>query len=117
MSEQRIGRSINWKGITRVASWILVIVVAIAIIAVIVRVTAPFRAEWREFQAWKYAQNIEVVSYEVKYGDSLWTIAKQYRADNQDIREMVRIILDQNGMANVELQPGQELLIPVKKSQ
>lgn len=56
-----------------------------------------------------------VVKYDkvvVCSGDTLWSIASQYIAENQDVREMIYDIRKLNSLSSAMLIPGQELLIP-----
>jgi Tfp pilus assembly protein FimV len=50
----------------------------------------------------------------VKYGDSLWTIARQYGDPNRDVREVVDAISKENGVEPGRLQPGETLRIPAE---
>ena len=55
----------------------------------------------------------EYIQVEVKYGDTLWDMAKVYMSDTQDIRRAVYTLRQLNGIAAHELRPGQIILIPV----
>ena len=48
----------------------------------------------------------------VQYGDSVWTLAKQYGDSRRDVRAVVAEILRANQVEAAALQPGQELVIP-----
>ncbi len=56
-------------------------------------------------------QYIEIT---VEPGDSLWTIAKTHMSDDMDPRKAVRIIMDENDMADCQVYVGQTLSIPVE---
>ncbi|MFF0826033.1 LysM peptidoglycan-binding domain-containing protein [Brevibacillus sp. NPDC003359] len=49
----------------------------------------------------------------VQSGDSLWTLAVRYKADQQmDIRDYIIEIKDANGLESNRIYPGQTLLLP-----
>jgi hypothetical protein len=48
----------------------------------------------------------------VAHGDTLWTIASEYKPDNQDIREYVYSIKKANHLLSSALQQGQTLILP-----
>jgi nucleoid-associated protein YgaU len=50
----------------------------------------------------------------VKYGDSLWTLAREYGDPRRDVRAIVAEIARANRIDPGELRPGQVLLIPAK---
>jgi hypothetical protein len=49
---------------------------------------------------------------EVRYGDSLWTIAREHGDPGRDIREIVWQIGQANEVDPGNLQPGDEIMIP-----
>ena len=49
---------------------------------------------------------------EVEYGDSLWTIAREYGDPRRDVRAVVAEIRRANGVDPGRLQPGRALVIP-----
>ena len=55
----------------------------------------------------------ETVSITVSAGDTLWSIASQHNAYNEDIREVVYRIRKQNELKSADIFIGQELEIPV----
>ena len=55
----------------------------------------------------------EYTTYTVGYGDTLWSIADEYKSDRTDVRKAIFVISDINGISAEELQPGMELTIPV----
>jgi nucleoid-associated protein YgaU len=48
----------------------------------------------------------------VEYGDSLWTIAREYGDPKRDVREVVAAIRRANGVDPGRLQPGATIAIP-----
>ena len=53
----------------------------------------------------------ETISYIVCKGDTLWTIAKEYKADDKDIRQYIYEIKKINNMTNSNIYEGQILRI------
>lgn len=54
------------------------------------------------------------VNWIVEEGDSLWMIAKNnLLEDTMTIQEMVYLLQSLNGLENVTIFPGQEILIPI----
>lgn len=51
------------------------------------------------------------VFYEVEYGDTLWSIAEQYRDSSEDVREVYWRIMKDNHADAGNLHVGQELII------
>jgi len=51
---------------------------------------------------------------EVRYGDSLWTIARQYGDPDRDVREIVWQIQQANDVDASRLQPGSEIALPAE---
>jgi LysM repeat protein len=51
---------------------------------------------------------------EVKFGDSLWTIARQHGGPDRDIRETVWQIRQANDVDAGRLQPGSEITVPAE---
>lgn len=63
-------------------------------------------------------QPVEVITYTVHRGDTLWTIADRYTEQGEDIREfMWQICQDDRNQklfqAGRYLQPGDKILIPI----
>jgi len=52
------------------------------------------------------------LSVQVEYGDSLWTIAREYGDPRRDVRAVVAEIRRANGVDPARLQPGSVLVIP-----
>lgn len=59
------------------------------------------------------AQNTEFNEIYVKNGDTLWSIAKEYGPDNEDIRKVIYEISNVNKIDNDIIYTGQKILIPV----
>ncbi len=51
---------------------------------------------------------------QVQYGDTLWTLAREYGDPGQDVREVVYQLQQANNLQGAELQAGQRLCIPVE---
>jgi len=54
-----------------------------------------------------------VITYEVKKDDTLWDIAKEYRRENEDIRETIDSIMDINNLETSVIYPGEILEVLV----
>lgn len=50
---------------------------------------------------------------EIESGDTLWSIAKEYKPDNKDVRQVVYDICEANDMSAEDLNVGQKIIIPV----
>jgi LysM repeat protein len=57
----------------------------------------------------------DVIAVTVQPGDTLWSIAKEYKADGADLREFVYDIAANNGVKDCEIVCGQTLFIPNQK--
>jgi hypothetical protein len=51
---------------------------------------------------------------EVRYGDSLWTIAREHGDPDRDVRDIVWQIEQVNDVDAGDLQPGSEITIPAE---
>jgi nucleoid-associated protein YgaU len=51
----------------------------------------------------------------IKAGDTIWEIAETYAPDTEDIRCLVRAILEENDIKAGEIYPGQVIRVPIKK--
>lgn len=49
----------------------------------------------------------ETISYTVCKGDSLWTIAKEYKVDNKDIRQYIYELKKLNNITTSNIYEGQ----------
>ena len=54
-----------------------------------------------------------VVSVTVQPGDTLWTIAKEYKPAGADLRAYVYEIAENNGVEDCNIIPGQVLFVPI----
>ncbi len=55
----------------------------------------------------------EYIHIQVKTGDTLWSIAKEYCDHKTDVREVVYSIQTENKLVSSVIHPGQELQIPI----
>ncbi|MHB1125491.1 MAG: cell division suppressor protein YneA [Bacillota bacterium] len=55
------------------------------------------------------AKYLQVV---VKEGDSLWTIAKKYGPQGEDVRKIIWNLREANGLSSAIIYPGQTLSVP-----
>ena len=58
------------------------------------------------------AANVVTVDYRVRAGDTLWLIADEHAAADQDIRSVVEQIRRLNGLESGVIQAGQVLVVP-----
>lgn len=62
------------------------------------------------------ADNItDYVTYEVQYGDTLWTIAREVYGDECDIRPKIDRIRHINGIESGVIYAGQAISLPVSE--
>lgn len=57
------------------------------------------------------AHDFETTTYCVDRGETLWSIAKQYCPDDMDIRDYIKLIINENELTTTTLQPGQILTV------
>ena len=60
------------------------------------------------------ADAVPVVARTVAAGETLWAIAGEVAGPGQDIRDVVDRIAEVNGLDGVELQAGQQILVPAQ---
>jgi len=59
------------------------------------------------------ASGIDYTEVTVEKGDTLWTIADRYNEEQHcSIRDMVRLIIEENNLHDPYIYPGQQLYIP-----
>lgn len=63
----------------------------------------------------KADKEADYINYSVCKGDTLWTIAEQYKADNEDTREYIYQIKKINNMTQSNIYENQ--IIKIKKGQ
>ncbi len=61
------------------------------------------------------ARALEVQTYSVAAGDTLWALATTLARPGEDVRDVVDEIVDLNGLAGAELTVGQRLVVPVER--
>ena len=74
----------SWKD----ALCTLALLIVGCVLAIAFLIIVPYKASQ---QVYAYE---ETVTYYVEQGDTLWTIARQYATEKQDIREVIQIIED-----------------------
>lgn len=57
------------------------------------------------------AVSVEFQHVTVHSGETLWQLAQQY-GQGQDAREWIASVVDLNGLASIDIQPGQDLALP-----
>jgi nucleoid-associated protein YgaU len=58
---------------------------------------------------------LETTAYDVRAGDSLWSIAESVAADDADPRAVVAVIRDLNDLPGSLIHPGDVLQIPADR--
>ncbi len=56
---------------------------------------------------------VETIEYQVRSGDSLWSIADTIAEDGEDLRGVVATIRHLNDLSTVVIRPGDVLELPV----
>lgn len=62
------------------------------------------------------ASAVEVVAHTVVPGQTLWAIAADLTSPGQDVRDVVDALVRLNGLSGVDLQAGQQLLLPLEQA-
>ncbi|MDT0165543.1 LysM peptidoglycan-binding domain-containing protein [Actinotalea sp. AC32] len=60
------------------------------------------------------AAPVPVVAHVVEPGETLWEIAARTAEPGQDVRDVVADLTELNGLPDVALEAGQQLLVPVR---
>lgn len=69
--------------------------------------------------AWQVKEPPETVTYvaDVEAGDTVWDLAARLARPEDDVRDVVRAIREQNGIRDArDLQPGQTLRVTVERA-
>lgn len=56
---------------------------------------------------------VEVTTTTVTEGETLWHLAKGVAQPGEDLRDVVAVIQDLNGLTTSQVQAGQQLLLPI----
>lgn len=48
-------------------------------------------------------------------GDTLWEIAREYKAENEKTEHMISWIMEINGMRSENIRSGESIIVPMKK--
>ena len=60
-------------------------------------------------------QALEVVSYTVQPGDTLWQIAADVAVPGEDVRDVIVELQELNALPRAELTAGQHLVVPAHR--
>ena len=55
----------------------------------------------------------DVISVTVQPGDTLWSIAQEYKPQGTDLRKFVYDLAANNGIADCNIVPGQTIFVPI----
>jgi len=50
----------------------------------------------------------------ITHGDSLWSLAEQYKPEDAPIRQYIRAVMDLNGLKSDTIYEGQYIILPVR---
>ena len=90
---------------------ILAFIITVGIIVFMVLFFATLTKICISIIAPKTTEIIEVQDYIVGQGDTLWSIATEYKREKQDIREYVYQLAELNNIDNCLIYPGQTIKI------
>lgn len=62
----------------------------------------------------KKDDNVILKKVEIKYGDTIWDIAKNNISEGEDIRNYIYEIRKINNLEEINIYPGKVILVPVK---
>lgn len=65
----------------------------------------------------KQKETIYYESVEIHWGDSLWSIAKKYRSEDETTEQMIEKIQALNNLKNENICAGESILVPIKKQE
>ncbi|TCO79212.1 LysM peptidoglycan-binding domain-containing protein [Marinisporobacter balticus] len=60
------------------------------------------------------ADDIKCVQIHIKYGDTIWALAKEFSPKNKDIRKTIYRISIINDLDTLDIYPGQVIKIPLE---
>lgn len=61
-------------------------------------------------------KNISYEEIEIKYGDSLWSLAEKYHG-NMSVEKWIDIVKVENDLENISIIAGETLIVPIEKGQ
>lgn len=65
----------------------------------------------------KQKEKVYYESVEIHWGDSLWSIAKKYRSEEETTEQMVEKIWALNDLKNENICAGDHILVPITKQE
>ncbi|WP_053957207.1 cell division suppressor protein YneA [Inediibacterium massiliense] len=84
----------------------MIIIIVIFLVSLVFMITVKANIEKEE--------DIRYVEVHIKYGDTLWNLAKQFTPKNKDVRKTLHEISIINEMNSLEIYPGQIIKIPIE---
>lgn len=97
----------RYKVVNKIRFSISIIIITMIIIGTFSIITNDFKAS--------AIKEVNYIKVEVKSGDNIWKIAREYRTDDQDIRELVYKIIKVNNIKNSLVYEGQVLQVPSER--
>ncbi|MDM8533216.1 LysM peptidoglycan-binding domain-containing protein [Clostridiaceae bacterium HSG29] len=98
-------RAKKYRVVNKARFIISIVILTVLFVSIFSLMTNTYKAH-----AMKEVKYLEVI---VNSGDTVWDIAKEYRNEKQDVRELVYIILEVNEIENSMIYEGQIIRIPI----